>query len=244
MLSEIAGAMLISGGGTTMARILDESATGCLKGKFSPRLVIASRPDAGGIQKARDRGIDDSNIIVVTRKDWPDEQIRGEVMLEACRKRGVEFVGQYGWLPKTPRNVVEAYRNTIVNQHPGPLRPGRPGFGGQGMMGTAVHTAVLWFARNVGREFPFTEAIAQRVAFDYDEGAILHLKQVPIQKRDDIGLLQGRVLPAEHEVQVEALLAFAENRVTELNLSDIVLPEEVSLLEQAKTIATTLYPHG
>ena len=244
MSSEIAGAMLVSGGGTTMARILDESRDGILAGRFSPRLVIASRPGIGAIQKAIDRGVDESDIVIVPLKDYPDNQARGEAIIAACQERGVDFLGQFGWMPMTPSNVIEVYGGRMVNQHPGPLRQGRLGFGGKGMMGMAVHTAVLLFARSVGREFPFTEAIAQRVALQYDEGAVLGRIEVPIEKKDDVGSLQKKVLSAEHEVQVATILAFAEGSVEELDLPNIVHPDEADLLEEAKRIARILYPHG
>ncbi|MDP2720767.1 MAG: formyltransferase family protein [bacterium] len=239
-------AMLISGGGTTMEQILMVCRLGGrLFGKVRPVLVIGSKHGIKGLDRAMGYGLElGKDIFVLEPKCYPDPSAFGEAILTLCQQRAVDLIGQYGWLPRTPVNVVETYRDRMINQHPGPLRPGRFGFGGKGMMGTAVHTAVLWFARNVGREFPYTEAVAQRVAITYDEGVLLNVRQVPILQGDDVSSLQERVLPQEHEIQVETLLAFAENRVQELDLPDIVLPEEADLLDQARKIATTLYPHG
>lgn len=57
----------------------------------------------------------------------------------------------------------------MINQHGGPLDPGRPDFGGRGMYGRRIHCARLYFVRATQRGF-FTEATAQRVALQYDRG--------------------------------------------------------------------------
>ncbi len=125
-------ALLISGGGTTMREILRATKDGRLP-HVIPALMIASREDASGIEKAHEEGMADRNIVVLKPKAFGSPSAFGAAIISACRNRGVDLVGQYGWLPLTPPNVIEAYENMIVNQHPGPLDPGRPDFGGEGM---------------------------------------------------------------------------------------------------------------
>lgn len=217
---------------------------GVLNGKVLPALLISSEPDAGGIKKALERGLDKDNIRVINKHNYPEAAARGEAILRQCRRRHVDFIGQYGWAVLTPENVVTAYAGMMVNQHPGPLRTGRLGFGGKGMLGSAVHSAVLHFAKTVGRAFPFTEATAHRVTERYDEGAVLKVKQVPIMNDDEVPDLQQRVLPAEYEVQVETLLDFALGRVQELDLPDIIFPSEEKILAEAMRIARAAFPRG
>ncbi len=244
MDSEIPAALAISGGGTTMDAILGEAFEGSLKGKLRPLLVIASRVDAGGIKKALDRGIQPRDIIVTNQRDFPDEDAWGEFLVRQCLNRGVEFWGQYGWGVKTPGPLVEVYSLKSVNQHPGGLRYRGLGFGGSGMLGRAVHAAVLHFARTVDREFSFTEAVSHRVTKDYDEGALLNARVVPIRKRDDMETLQQRVLPVEHSVQIETIDMFYRGVVQELDLPPLILPGEESLLTESKRVGTIQWPHG
>ncbi len=237
-------ALLISGGGSTAARIISECALGGRLEGIEPVLVIASRPDAGGIQKAIDLGMDPKNVIVLERAKFPTPGMFGSAIISECEKRGVEFVGQYGWMVKTPANVIERYRGMMTNQHPGPLDIGREDFGGAGMYGIRVHAARLCFVEKTRHDF-WSEATAQRVEAEFDKGVVVKRKQVPIIEGDTPESLAARMLPVEHEVQIEALEDFLHNTVHEqLRDNPLVSPEEVSILEECKQAAILQYPKG
>jgi folate-dependent phosphoribosylglycinamide formyltransferase PurN len=236
-------ALLISGGGTTAASIISACSNGLLKG-VEPALVIASSADAPGIKRVLDLGMPHSDVVVIDPKTCEGVEDFGNKILSACEERKVEFIGQYGWLCLTPKNVIEKYEGKMTNQHPGPLDPGRPDFGGKGMFGMRVHAARLLFVNKTGRDF-WTEATAQRVGMNFDEGAVLHKKQVPILANDTVESLAARALPVEHEVQIEVLSDFATGAVREiLRETPLVRPNEYAILEQCKEEAIKLYPKG
>lgn len=235
-------ALLISGGGTTAREIIRACKLGRLDAE--PACVISSRADEAGIQKTLQEGVPQKDVLVIARKDFETAEAFGEAILKACRERSADLIGQYGWMAKTPRNVIEAYPGMMINQHPGPLDPGRPDFGGKDMFGRRVHCARLYFVRQDGQDF-WTEATAQRVAAEYDLGAVLKTKRVEILPEDDPISLQQRVLPAEHEVQIETLQNFAQGRVREIvREQPLVPPEKEPVLAEAKRIAITLFPNG
>lgn len=243
-------AMLISGGGTTMREILRAVKSGLLR-RVEPVLVIASKPDAGGIEKAIAEGMPPGNVLVMKPKAYPSSEAFGEEVIRQCKKRGVDFIGQYGWLPKTPVNLITAFPNMMVNQHPGPLDPGRPDFGGPGMYGRRVHYAWLYFVRMTYRPGMYywrhhlTEATCQRVAPEFDKGALLAWATIPINPGDTVAALQERVLPQEHMIQIETLAAFSENRVRERTRPEpLVREEDYPILAEAKQVAGILYPRG
>lgn len=232
-------AMLVSGGGTTMQAIIQACKSGRLP-RVQPVLVIASRLGIGAIEKALGEGIAPEDIVVLRPTECGEAF--GEKILAECRKHGVDFVGQYGWMVKTPPNVIEVWKGMMVNQHPGPLDPGRPDFGGKGMFGRRVHCARLYFVRTVKRDF-WTETTAQRVAPEYDRGALLRTRTIPILEHDDTTSLQERVLPQEHELHIEVLDDFANGRVREfVRQTPLVFPGEEAILDQAKRIAKALFP--
>lgn len=237
-------ALLISGGGTTMREIIRACNDGRLP-RIEPRCVIASRHDAGGIVKALEEGVDTACISVI-------DPIKAgtnfaSLMLRILNIHSIDLIGQYGWMPQTPVEVIEKYSGWMINQHPGPLDPGRPDFGGRGMFGRRVHCARIYFLRRATRPMTdmYTEAVAQRVAVDYDKGAVIRRRVVRIEPSDDPISLQQAVLPEEHQVQIEALTDFSENRVTELSRDEpLVHHNEFAILKEAKKVAKVLFPQG
>lgn len=235
-------ALFISGGGTTMRAIIEACATGRLPG-IEPALVIASREDAGGIEKALSAGISRNDICVI-RPNRADNDFVGQCMIDTCRNRGVDLIGLYGWLPLIPKKVIEAFPERMINQHPGPLDPGRPDFGGKGMYGRRVHCARLEFVRRTGRDAS-TEVVAQRVHPEFDRGTVICRRSVPILPDDTTESLQARALPVEHAVQIEALRGFSQGPVFELTRTEpLVRPEEIGILAECKRVAIERYPEG
>jgi len=236
-------ALFISGGGTTMEAIVKATQNGTLKNVI-PALVIASKENAGGISRAKNLGIKEEDILILNPKNFKTEEEFGEEIIKECKKRKVDFIGQYGWMVKTPDNVINAYENKIINQHPGPLDTGRLDFGGAGMYGMRVHQARLEFVRKVNRDF-WTEATAHRVTTNFDEGKIVKRKQVSILPDDTAEILQKRVLPIEYEVQIETLKDFSEGKVKEFyRETPLILPGEEEILKECKQLAIKMYPKG
>lgn len=234
-------AMLISGGGTTMQAIIRACQSGALKGLVEPVIVIASTSKAGGIAKAQTEGVETQ---IFKRHLYENINRFGEAIISACRKAGANFIGQYGWLKLTPPNVIAAFPGMMVNQHPGPLDLGRPDFGGDYMYGKRVHAARLYFVQATGRDW-WTEATTHRVWEKYDEGSVLGRRLVQIWPDDTVDSLQQRVLPVEHELQIDVLADFAAGRVQELvREQPLVPPEEYQRLADCKDRAIADFPHG
>ncbi len=236
-------ALLISGSGTTAEAIIKACTSGRLSG-VEPALVIASRADSGGIVRAKEAGIKEEDIVVIDPKTFAGSEEFGQAIIVECKKRNVDFVGQYGWMIKTPENVIREYEGMMTNQHPGPLDPGRADFGGVGMYGMRVHQARLCFVKKTDREY-WSEATAQRVAVHFDEGAVVHSKRVEILPDDTAETLAARMLPIEHEVQIETLQMFANKAVKEIiRDTPFVFPGEEGILKVCKKEAVQLYPNG
>ena len=249
-------ASFVSGGGTTMAAILDAVIQGRLTG-IVPALIVASKPEIGAIKKVlqriRDHGskleLRNDDIVVASPRlfAWPENWAK--LIADHCRSREIDVVTQNGWLPKTPATVIEAVNGNIFNQHPGPLDPGRKydfgGGGDLGMYGRRVHCARLLFARWTERN-DWTEALSHYVVPDVDKGQIVHLRTVEILPDDTVESLQERVLPVEHEVQIETLQMFADGKIKPypIRLAPLVRSNQVTTLIRAKSIARDLYPQG
>ena len=236
-------AFLISGSGTTMGAIIHACNTGRLLG-VTPALVIANR-ECGGLQRAIDMGMSPDDVCIISPKNFPNPELFGEAIIHECNKHNIEFVGQYGWLSKTPDNVIERFKNNIINQHPGPLDPGGNGdFGGFGMYGLRVHAARLYFVRETGRDF-WTEATAHRVTNNFDEGAVVGAAALEIFPDDTPEAMQERLLPLEHALQIEMLADFRAGLVKDKKRDHpLITKEERGILDECKARAIKDYPNG
>lgn len=244
--SLIRTAFFVSGGGSTMDAVLGTVATGELKGIY-PACVVASKPQIGALEKATARGMPQNAIHVLEKKSLGVERF-GDEILKILRMHEVDLVSQNGWLPMTPDCVVEAYEGRIINQHPGPLDPGYPDFGGHGMYGKRVHCARLIYAKATECDW-WTEATVHRVAKadpKPDRGALLLKRQVSIYPGDTVDALQQRVLPIEHHTVIEALRMAADGRLQDFERPDRVIRSgrNLDLLTAAKETAIREYPRG
>lgn len=237
-------ATLISGGGTTMEQIIKACQTGEIPMDIA--CVISSSPTAGGLKRAKDLGVPEKDIVFINPDNFRGEDKKidqegfGLAILKELRERGVTVVTQNGWMPLTPEHVIDKYEETIFNQHPGPV----PEFGGKGMYGRRVHATRLLFTRMTKRD-SWTEAIAQRVHKEFDQGVVVKSTKVDILKDDTVDDLQQRVLRVEHKVQIELLKDVTRGIVREVNPREmLVRPGEEQVLYIAKRMARFLYPHG
>src|SRR3989344_9538015 len=182
-------ALFISGGGTTACAIIKACRNN--HNKITPVLVIASKKNIPGISRIRDLGFPKEQIFIVDPKNFKNSDSFAERLLFLCRKFNVNLIGQYGWLPLTPKKLIANYRNKIINQHPGPLDVTGIDFGGKGMYGRRVHAAVLYFRRATNHDY-WTEATSHYVTDIFDRGAVIKSKKIKIQKGDTVDELQKR----------------------------------------------------
>ena len=188
-----------SGRGSNFQAILDAAHRGDLPG-ISFALVVSNNSDAGILgdrPRARDPGA------ALQPEGFSDDAAFEAALLAALRSHGAEAIALAGYMKKIPPGIIAAYRGRILNIHPALL----PRFGGQGMYGIRVHEAVLASGE---RE---SGATVHLVDEEYDRGAILLQRRVPVLPGDTPETLAARVLEAEHQVYPEALRRFAETMV-------------------------------
>lgn len=243
MSEELNLALFISGRGSTAAATINACRFDNLPVK--PVVVIASKPDIPGIQRVIEAGMDPKNVVVIERRGKSPEDYCQE-LLKPCRSRGVNIVGLYGWNTLIPEDFIKYFRNKIINQHPGPLDPPHPDFGGKKMQGMAVHTTVIIYHFLAQSTDPFTEATAHLVTKEYDKGPVIARRRVDIHPSDNHESLARRVLQIEHELQIYVLQRWATNGSLQTLTRDQPLIPEINRghLETAKSIAVRLYPHG
>jgi len=83
-----------------------------------------------------------------------------------------------------------------------------PGFGGKGMYGDRVHEAVLAAGCKV------TGCSVHFVDDEYDHGAIIAQRALPVEEGDTAATLGARVRAVERELYPEVIGWFADGRVS------------------------------
>jgi len=245
-------AILISGSGSTAEAIIKTCQEKRLEG-ILPVVVISSRSDALGIQKAKNLGV---KTLVVSPKDFRSKKEFGQRLLEILQKYKIDLVSQNGWLPLTPAVVIEKYQGRIINQHPGPLDPGRKfDFGGKGMYGARVMCARLAYEWLTKEENPWTEATVHFANEEYDKGELLRVEKMalpPFRGKFNEQILkektleaQRRLLPLEHQNVIDGLKMLAEGKARGFRRKRPLIPRKNErILLKAKEIAFRLFPKG
>ena len=188
--------VLISGGGRTMVNIQKRIEAGELNAKIV--LVISSRADVKGVERAKNIGLEPK---IIRRKDFDDIDSFSSKIFEELKKARVDLVVQAGWLCLW--QIPKEYDNKVMNIHPALL----PSFGGQGMWGHHVHEAVLKAGCKV------SGCTVHFCTNEYDIGPIIVQRSCEVNDDDDAESLAARVFEQECVAYPEAIELFCENRL-------------------------------
>lgn len=197
-MAELRLAVLASGRGSNFEAILKNIESGKLTAAI--QVVVSNKASAGVLEVARHHQIP---AIHISAKEFPQQEMFDEKLLAILGKYNANFVVLAGYLKMLSPSIIRAYKNRILNIHPALL----PSFGGKGMYGHHVHQAVLDYGCKV------TGVTVHLVDEQYDTGAPILQRCVPVLDDDDAESLAARVLKTEHQIFTEALQLFAEDRV-------------------------------
>ena len=186
-------AVLISGGGTNLQAIIDRSAAGELP-HVELALVVSSRKNAGGLDKAERAGI---KHIYIGKENFEQELI---ALLE---EHEIDIVVLAGFLKILSSDFVSRYPDRIINVHPSLI----PSFCGDGFYGLRVHEAALEYGVKV------TGATVHFVNEVTDGGKIIAQRAVDIKDGDTPEILQRRVM---EEAEWKLLPAAVEKVAAEI----------------------------
>jgi len=189
-------AVLLSGNGTSLESLFERIDAGEIQGQVS--VVIASREDAFGLERARRRGVP---AVAVPRKAYPNTQAFNEALHEELSKHSVQLVALLGFMCLF--EMRPAYVGRTINVHPALI----PAFCGKGYYGERVHQAVL------DKGVRLTGATVHFVDAEYDHGPIILQDTVPVLEEDTVDSLAARVQALERDLVARTIQLFAEGRL-------------------------------
>ncbi len=94
-------------------------------------IILSNKKDAPVVKSCEDLGFD---VFVLSNQEMSE----GKRLVDICQNQGIDFIVLAGYLRKIPDELVHEYPKSILNIHPSLL----PKYGGAGMYGIHVHTAV------------------------------------------------------------------------------------------------------
>lgn len=187
-------AILISGRGSNMAALIGAAREAGFPAKIA--LVLANRPEAGGIAIAAAAGI---ATAIVDHKTYGRDRAAFDAALAAeLAAHAIDLVCLAGFMRLLTPEFCEAWSGRMINIHPA-LLPSFPGLDTHRRAlaaGVKIHGCTTHF-----------------VTPGMDEGPIIAQAAVPVLDEDTEESLAARVLAEEHRIYPETLALLAAERL-------------------------------
>jgi len=168
--------ILASGGGTNAENIIQYFQK---KPSISVHSVLCNKKDAGVFQRAQ---------ALNTPCLWFDAS-SPTFLVDYCQSHSPDLIVLAGYLRKIPAELIANYANRIINIHPALL----PKYGGKGMYGMHVHTAV-----KQANEAESGITI-HYVTENYDEGGVIFQTSVALLPQDTPAQIAAKVQSLEYK---------------------------------------------
>ena len=178
-------AILISGRGSNMVSLIEAARDPGFPGEIA--LVLSNRPDAGGLERARQAGIE---ALAVDHKAYSTREGFEQALNAALRERDIGFICLAGFMRVLTDWFVERWAGRTINIHPSLL----PLFRGTHTHRRALEEGVLVHGCTVHFVVP-----------ELDAGPIVAQAAVPVVPGDTEDSLAARVLAQEHALYPQAL---------------------------------------
>jgi len=176
--------ILLSGRGSNFEAIASNIAAGRLEAEIAA--VISNRPEARGLEIARERGLP---AVLIPSKNVPREEYDRQVAAELSR-REVDLLCLAGFMRLLGAEFCRAFPQRIVNIHPS-LLPAFPGLDAQKQaleQGVKISGCTVHFVNEL-----------------LDAGPIIAQASVPVLDDDTVDTLSARILKEEHRIYSEAI---------------------------------------
>jgi phosphoribosylglycinamide formyltransferase 1 len=177
--------VLISGRGSNLQSIIDAVKAGRLDATIA--VVISNRPEAPGLQRAQDAGIE---TVRLSPRAYRGREAYDRAIADILTSRQVDLVCLAGFMRLIGPPLLNRFPNRILNIHPS-LLPAFPGLDAQ-------RQALDHGVRVSGATVHLVDA-------DLDGGPIVMQAAVPVLAGDTVETLAARILVEEHRLYPDAI---------------------------------------
>ncbi len=189
---------LLSGSGSTLQNFIDWEKNSKLKGHI--RVVISSKSDAYGLQRAKKNNI--PHFVVEYNNFRNRIQEYSEKITSILNEYKCDLILMGGFL--SLYQIPDIYNNKVLNIHPSLI----PAFCGKGMYGKKVHQTVIDYGVKV------SGCTVHFVNNHYDNGPIIEQQVVTVSHDDTAESLAKKVGVKERELYPVVVNNFIEGKYT------------------------------
>ena len=186
-------AVLVSGRGSNLQAIIDSIEKGYIK-NAAVNVVISNKADAYALERARSHGV---NAVFLDPSEYDRAGYDREI-LNVLKRDNTDLLLLAGYFRLLGNEIIEAYRNKILNIHPSLL----PAFKGL----HAQKQAFEYGVKVAGCTVHFVDE-------GLDSGPIILQSCVPVLSGDTEETLTDRILEQEHIIYPEAVRLFVEGKL-------------------------------
>ena len=172
-------AIMVSGNGSNMQRIIQESQNGVLKDLVNIKAVFSDNKDAKGLSIAKE-----NNIKTIYLKQYYKNREKGEKnIVSEFEKLNIDLIILAGYMRILSKSFVDRYKNRIINIHPADteLYKGNNGY--------------LWAYDN---KLKSTKITVHLVNEELDSGRILNKEEFLIPNNASLKEIKNIGLKTEH----------------------------------------------
>ena len=191
-------AVLISGSGTNLQAIIDSVKNKNINGDL--KVVISNNKNAYGLKRADKEDIKNYSI---NPKEYKKPEDFDKKIIEILEVEKIDLIVLAGYLKILSKYFVDKYKNKIINIHPSLI----PVFCGKNFYGNKVHEEAIKYGVKI------SGATTHFVNEEPDGGPIIIQKAVKVDFEDTPESLQSKVLEIEHEILVETIKLYCENKL-------------------------------
>jgi phosphoribosylglycinamide formyltransferase-1 len=177
--------VLISGRGSNLAALIAASRDPAFPAEIG--LVLSNRSHAQGLARAAEAQIPS---VIIDHRAHADKALFERAVDRKLREYRIELVACAGFMRIMTRELVESWRDRMINIHPS-LLPAYRGLDTHARAladGVKIHGCTVHFVRH-----------------EVDHGPIIAQAAVPVLSGDTAEVLAARVLQAEHMIYPMAL---------------------------------------
>ena len=186
-------AVLVSGRGSNLQTIINSIEKGYIE-NAGINVVISNKGDAYALERGKNHGI--STVFLDPSRC--DNAGYDRKILEVLKQYDIDLLLLAGYFQLLGPEIIEAYRNRILNIHPSLL----PSFKGL----RAQKQALEYGVKVVGCTVHFVDE-------GLDSGPIILQSCVPVIQGDTEKTLTARILEQEHNIYPEAVRLFVEGKL-------------------------------